>query len=106
MPIEYPKKFEVCPNCGSMVRVVESEAKEEASKGNIRVSTKMACMITQNAIFDPMRAGIIAPKEVPIIMARYDICADCGTLYCVEVQKAVGRADPHTRRDNFEQFPP
>jgi len=103
--MEYPKKFDVCPNCGSMVRVIESEINEEASKGNVGVVIKTGCIITNTAIFDPTKTSIIAPKEFPMIMARFDICADCGTLYCVEVQKGSGRAEPQVRRDDHKQFP-
>lgn len=105
--MEYPKKFDVCPNCGSMVRIIESEAREEASKkgGAIGIDTKTGCLITQTGIFDPTKAAVIAPKKIPVIMSRCDICADCGTLYCVEVQKGEMTATPQTRRDNFEQRP-
>jgi len=107
MPIEYPKKFDLCPNCGSMVRIIESETREEASKrkGAVGTEAKTGCLITQSPIFDPTKAAIIAPKKISIIMARYDICADCGTLYCVEVQKSEGSASPQTRRDDFRHRP-
>lgn len=106
MPIEYPKKFEVCPNCGSMVRIIESEAMEEMSKGNMKMGTKVACMFSQTAIFDPANTpAIIAPKKIPMITGLYDVCADCGTLYCVEVQKSFGAANPQIRRDDFRRRP-
>lgn len=107
MTIKYPKKFDVCPNCGSMVRVIETETREEASKegGAIGIDTKTGCLMTQTGIYDPTRTGIIAPKKIPVIMARYDICADCGTVYCVEVQKSEATASPQTRRDDFRHHP-
>jgi len=103
--MEYPKKFDVCPNCGSMVRIIEAETREAASKGKVGVDMKTGCIMTQTPIFDPTKVAVIAPKKVHIIMARYDVCADCGTLYCVEVQRDEGTATPHVRRDNFEQRP-
>jgi len=107
MPIEYPKKFDICPNCGSMVRIIEAESMEEASKkgGVMGVGVKTGCLITRSAIFDPSKVGVIAPKKVSVVVARYDICADCGTLYCVEVQKGEGTASPQTRRDDFRYRP-
>jgi len=103
--MEYPKTFDVCPNCGSMVRIIESESREQSvgKDATVRAGAKTGVLITQTAIFDPTRPGILAPKKVPIIMARFDICGDCGTLYCVEVQRAEGTASPHIRRDNFQQ---
>lgn len=105
--MEYPKRFDVCPNCGSMVRIIETESMEEASKkgGVMSVEAKTGCLTTQTAIFDPSKVGVIAPKKISVIAARYDICAECGTLYCVEVQKGEGTATPHTRRDDFQHRP-
>jgi hypothetical protein len=97
--MEYPKKFPVCPHCGSEARVIESEAKEEVAKGNLKMITRAVCMTTETAVFDP-RSSLIAPREFPLIRAFYDICADCGTLYCIEVQKDKGRAEPQLRRNN------
>lgn len=103
MPIEYPKKFDICPNCGSMIRIIETESREQASKGGgtIGPGAKTGCLVTQTAIFDPTKTSIIAPKKIPVILARYDICADCGTVYCVEVQRTEGAAAPQVRRDDF-----
>lgn len=103
--MEYPKKFDVCPNCGSMIRIIETEMREQASKGKVGTEIKTGCFVTQSAIFDPAKTAIIAPMKIPVIMARYDICADCGTLYCVEVQKSEGSATSQTRRDDFEHRP-
>lgn len=103
--MEYPKRFDVCPNCGSMVRIVESEAKAEEEKGNITAGLPAACMVTNSVIFDPTKVSIIAPKEFPMITARFDICADCGTLYCVYVDKVKGMAEPHTGRSGSMNFP-
>jgi hypothetical protein len=103
--MEYPKKFDICPNCGSMNRVIESEVKQEESKGNLRVGTKAACIIVNTPIFDPTKTDIIAPRKIPVITALIDICSDCGTLYCVEVNKDEGTAHPEVRRDDHKQYP-
>ena len=103
--MEYPKKFDVCPHCGSMARVVEQEVKAELAKGNVRIAEKVGVITFQTTIFDPGQVNIIAPKEFPVIMSRFDICADCGTFYCVEVDRAVGKATPEIRRNNFKHGP-
>jgi hypothetical protein len=100
--MEYPKKFPVCPHCGSMVRVIESEAMQELAKGNLKVVTRASCLTTETAIFDPT-SPIIAARDVPVVRAFYDICADCGSLYCVEIDKASARAQPQFRRNNHKQ---
>jgi hypothetical protein len=98
--MDYPKKFPKCPNCGSEVRVIESEAKEEMAKGNIKVVTRATCMVTETAVFDPTSL-IVAPREVPMIRAFYDICADCGTLYCIGLEKGAVRAEPPPRKHDY-----
>jgi len=104
--MEYPKKFACCPNCGSSVRVVEQEALLELSKGNVRPEGKPGVITIETAIFDPgAKGGIIMPREFPVIRARLDVCADCGSLYCVEVDKVTGKATPQIRRDDFRHNP-
>jgi len=104
--MEYPKRFDVCPHCGSMNRVIEQESREELAKGNIRTAEKTSVITFQTTIFDPSKGGLIAPKKFPVIISRLDICADCGALYCVELAKIEGTATPQVRRDNHPQKPP
>jgi predicted ATP-dependent serine protease len=103
--MEYPKKFDVCPNCGSMNRVIEQEAMAEAVKGNTKTMEKVGVISFQTTIFDPKTASIIAPKEFPVIITRFDVCADCGILYCVELDKGIGKATPQIRRDDHMRHP-
>lgn len=101
--MEYPIQFKVCPCCGSDKRIIESEVNQEKSKGSMKANIKIPCMFSQVALFEP--STLIAPKTFPMITCFFDVCAECGTLYCVEAHKSQGTAQPNIRRDNFGQYP-
>lgn len=104
-PGEQSMKFLRCPNCGSEKRIIESAVKEEISKGNLKEGAKAVCMGSRTAIFDPADSGIIAPKKILMIQCLYDVCADCGTLYCIEMSRTLGFVHPQVRRDVFRHHP-
>jgi len=83
-----------------MNRVVEQESKNEVAKGNVRTFERAGVLTLQTSIFDPVKTGLIAPKKIPVIISRLDVCADCGTLYCVEIDKVEGLATPNPRGDD------
>lgn len=95
---EYPLKFEACPNCSSKSRVAEETAAEEVGSGHLKVGTRIAVIISRTAVFDPSDTTIIAKREIPILTGFYDVCAECGTMYCVEMQKGMGVAEPQVKR--------
>jgi len=95
--MEYPLKFKACPNCGSESRIVESAVNEEISKGNLKVGTKIPALVTRTAIFAPTNTTIMARRTIPMLIGYYDVCADCGCLYCVEMQKGTGIAEPQMK---------
>ena len=104
--MRYPKVFEVCPACGSNDKVIATETDEEISNKHLSVGTKMAVLITRTPIFNPKDAKILSKREIPVILAFYDICYDCGTLYCCEVQKTIVTAQPQLHgRNNGDKFP-
>jgi len=84
--MDYPKKFDKCPVCGSTSRVVGDEVMSEIEKGNISSDVMLSALVTRTPLYDPKNV-ILGKKQVPGIVALYDICSDCGTLYCTEVQK-------------------
>lgn len=102
--MEYPKKFPACPVCGSINKIVEQEVLSELAKGNVKSVEKIGVISFNTTIFDPSAVKIFAPVEFPVITTRFDVCADCGILYCVEVERTMGKATPEKqgpRRDNF-----
>ena len=95
--IEYPVKFKSCPSCGSESRIVETEAEEEISKGNLKVGTKIPILVSRTALFNPADTSIIARKTIPMLIGYYDVCSECGTLYCIEIQKGTAIAEPQIK---------
>lgn len=102
----YPKMFESCPNCGSTSRVIEKETQEEIAQGNLGVGTKLAAMIVRTAIFNPNDAKLLASRQFPVVVSFFDICDDCGTVYCCEIQKGSAVAKPQMRQGGNNDFPP
>ena len=100
--MEYPIKFDLCPNCGSQSKVIESETNDQISRGNVKVGSKFALLLTKTPIFDASNAVILAPRKIPIIMGYFDVCCQCGTLYCVELQKAEGLIEPNIKPKKFD----
>ena len=95
MTIEYPIKFNKCPACGSEERIAQNEAAESIERGELPVGTRIPFRRLQAVIFDPQTASqLIAPRQVPVLVAIEDICANCGKLCVVEVQKQMGVAMP------------
>ncbi len=76
-------KIDKCPNCGSHRRLHEEEM-EPIIKGRVGLTVQAA--ILQVILFDPQ--GIL-PLSAPVLMSRMDICAECGTYYCVEAKKVT-----------------
>jgi len=103
--LEFPLVFDQCPNCGSERRIVEILLEKEREQGRINKDAKATVMIQNTAIVDPTRAGMAL--TIPVLLTFYDICADCGTLYCVlaQLQKAMPQMAPGKQPPGF-LFPP
>jgi len=98
-------KFFKCPTCGSEKRIIGDVVKEEIAKGNLKEGSAAACMVSNTTVFDPAHIAIIAPRKVPVIQLFFDVCADCGNLYCIQMSRQEGQANPQVRRDNFQRRP-
>lgn len=86
--LQFPLNFDHCPNCGSTKRLAETVAKQEKEKGKISEDTHVVMVSYQTLVADPRKMIL----TVPIISTFVDICADCGTLYCVHAE--LGMASP------------
>ena len=93
---KFPIKFDQCPACSSYRRSVEEEMEEEVKAGRLPADSKTGVMMTRTALFDPMSAatGILAKREVTMLVGLYDTCFDCGTLYLVEMRRQVTTVTP------------
>jgi len=95
---DYPVRFDKCPNCGSNQRIVEEKVSSEIAKGNLPPGTRIPALVSQAPIYNPqMVTKLIASRPVNILVGFYDVCADCGTLYCIEMleQSALMSVKPN-----------
>lgn len=91
--IQFPVSFNSCPNCGSTRRLVGDLLAKEAEKGRVPPGTKGCVLQQQTLIGDPATAMF----GIPVVRTFFDVCADCGTVYCIEAHlgKAVQSATPN-----------
>lgn len=78
----FPIDFNECPNCGSTERLIGSIMKQQVKEGKARPGMLGATIIYQLPVFDPVRQ----PFSYPVVTAVVDVCAQCGTLYCVHAE--------------------
>ena len=90
--IKFPLNFNSCPNCGSTRRLADIVLNQEKEKGKVGKEAKASIQVFHAVIADPRMVTF----EAPAIMAFMDICADCGTMYCVHAQlgKATRQVTP------------
>ena len=79
--------FTQCPNCGGEKSLANQVMQEEVAKGKIPKTTKAFLFQHQSIISNPTGQWLSAP----MILSFYDVCVDCGTVYCIhaEVRTAV-----------------
>ena len=93
--MDYPVRFDKCPVCGSTDRFGELETQEEIGKGNLPGDAKIAIMVSRTMLFNPNDNRVLLfQREVPALVGIYDVCCECGCLYCVEMQKGIGVITP------------
>jgi len=99
MPDDLPEKptilnFTKCPNCGSERRIAYEVLLEQIEKGKMKKESNAFLFTHQSIIAGPVGTWLSAP----VVISFYDVCADCGTVYCihVEVKTAVqgGKTPP------------
>lgn len=88
---KYPITFDQCPNCGSKRRVANEVIQEQKDLGRAGENTKAWLFQHQSMIADMSRTHL----QMPVVMSYYDVCVDCGTTYCIRVEK--GMVTPKTK---------
>ena len=106
--LKYPIEFDKCPNCGSTRRIIEIETNKEIEKGELGRDSKIPVLSTTSRIFNSnqMQKLFVLSKEIPVLFGYYDVCAQCGTLYCVAMQKGKGIVEPRQQPPSSEQQMP
>ncbi len=93
--MDYPVIFSNCPVCGSIERFMELETQEEIKKGNLPQDSRIAVMVSRTILFDPKDNRILLfRKEAPVLVGIFDVCTQCGTLYCIEMQRGTAVIEP------------
>ena len=97
--MEYPVKFDSCPNCGGIERFGEIVTQEEIDKGNLPPDARTAIMLTKTMIFNPQNSQIILiRRRVPVLVGIFDVCASCGCLYCISMDKGSVVVEPQVTK--------
>lgn len=92
--MEYPKKFEKCPCCGSTTTFSELETQAEIEKGNLKTGTKIPMIVSQCHIVNPQDNSVLLfRRQFPLLVSFLDTCTECGCIYCREIHKTVGVLD-------------
>jgi hypothetical protein len=93
--MDYPVMFNVCPCCSSPRRIIEEETHAEIIAGRLKAGARIPAMVTQSALYDPKSMStLLIKKQITVMVGLYDVCRDCGNLYCVEMQKQTATVDP------------
>ena len=103
--LKYPITFSKCPNCGSERCIVEIETNNEIEKGNLAPGVRIPILVTESHLIDKSKP-LKEAKKFTALVGYYDVCADCGTLYCKRINKVEGTATPQPRIQPTRIMPP
>ena len=80
---EKPKLLDInqCPNCGSENRLANEVLQNQIKKGKMDKTT-IAFLFTHQSIIARPTGWLSAP----CIISYYDVCSECGTVYCFHAQ--------------------
>ena len=92
--LKFPLEFKECPNCGSTRRVAGTIAEQEKQKGKLAKEVQACIQQLTCIITDPRMIAL----QAPVIIAFMDICADCGTYYCIRAQLGTATPGPAPRK--------
>ena len=82
---QFPIHMEQCPNCGSLRRVAMEVLNKEHEAGKAMVATTAFLFQHQSLIAPPGGQFLSAT----VIVTWYDVCYDCGTVYCIHADTKV-----------------
>lgn len=99
-PNDFPVlDFNKCPACGSGKRVAGEVIADQIKKGRMPV-TANAYLFTYQSIIAIGNKWISAP----VVVSFYDVCWDCGTVYCIHVDVGTAIQGSKTLPPTGQQF--
>jgi len=99
--MEVPKEFKECPICYCKDTVCRQACKDEPS---IPSGTFVSLEKVVTPIQDPNKISL---PQVKTILTQYDVCAKCGTRYCVRAELiSVPVTVQHRSGNTFRGFGP
>ncbi len=84
------KVFTKCPSCGGENTVMKDAVQKEIDKGTMLEGTRIPAFYSSVPIMSPT-SKLLAPKTVPVATFIFDVCSDCGCVYCIQVIEDVGQ---------------
>jgi len=96
--IKFPITFDKCPNCESERKLANEVLNQEKEKGKIGLEVSAFIFQNQSLIVDMRKTWFTAP----MIITTYDVCLDCGTVYCIKVD--VQTTTPQYRKPPEQGF--
>lgn len=84
-PLTFPMTWEKCPVCGDTRQVANEVKEEQKAKGKIGPGFNTAIAMLNSLILDPRK--IVGQLTAPILTSYLDICAKCGVVYCVHIDR-------------------
>ena len=88
---KFPKTFSKCPVCGSEDTFTGLVKADEVAERRMNPLVKTGFQMALPVV-DPTR--IVAQITAPVLLALFDVCADCGTYDCREANVVRGMVGP------------
>lgn len=90
--LQFPLVFPKCPVCGCEETVAERVKDEEIAKGKIKTQIHAAMSRSMTPVAD--QRAIITLLSVPMLVSFYDVCARCGSVRAVRIEKGEALIGP------------
>lgn len=89
---DFVKEFPECPSCGSREQFFAGIVRELKERGVVDQGWSFYLDAKQGVVFDPKKeAGLLVGSEVPGYSFATDICANCGCIYVVRLQRMTAK---------------
>lgn len=84
-PLEFPMSFSKCPACGCPDTIGGQATQEEHAKGTLPKDIRLMVVTASMPLRDMRRQ--LPGLPVPVVFVHFDVCLQCGCLYCIGAEK-------------------